>query len=104
MKRPDKLRIIGKTYRIKYYRRPFYDDDGSELNGHIWPEQQIIKVAEKVGDALLREVLLHEAMHGIEQDMGVKISEADLTRMAAGVLALLTDNPDFAAYLVSKDA
>jgi len=43
-------------------------------------------------------------MHGIEQDMGVKISEADLTRMAAGVLALLTDNPDFAAYLVSKDA
>ena len=103
MKRPDKLRILGKTYRIAYLRRAFYGDSGDELNGECILEQQKIKIRHGLGALEERETVLHEAMHGVEQTMGVKISEADLTRMAAGVLALLTDNPEFAAYLVSKE-
>lgn len=104
MKRPVKLRIIGKNYKLSYIKRPFFGDSGDELNGECVLERQRIKIRDRLAPLEEREVVLHEAMHAVEQAMGIKISEADLTRLAAGVLALLTDNPGFPVYLTAKDA
>jgi len=52
---------------------------------------------------LEREVLTHEIFHAISDEMGLDMSEEQITGMAKGVLAVLMDNPNFAKFLLKKE-
>lgn len=47
-----------------------------------------------------RDTLLHEVIHGIEIQLGLRLTEAQVTALAGGLLQVMRDNPTFVGWLV----
>lgn len=96
MKRPTKLRIIGKTYTVSYgSTTPLNEEDQGNCNY----QQQEICVREGLGPDEERSTLLHEAIHALAYAMNIKMTEGAVESFEAGLYALLVDNPDLVSYL-----
>jgi hypothetical protein len=48
--------------------------------------------------------LLHEVCHAVDDAMDCKMKETQVKKLATGLLAVLKDNPQLAAYLRRKYA
>lgn len=94
-KLPPGIRILGKRWTVRHKR--VKGDLGSCEIGHtrlnINPDQS---------DDSMRDTVLHEAIHGIEDEMGLRMSERQVAGMAVGILALLRDNPGLVRFLTDQ--
>lgn len=101
MKRPSRVRIIGKLHKIDYLPADHRDlkDGDDALVGRIDHDAQRVMIAQ--GQTLVSEqdTLLHEVLHGVEWAMDLEVPETVIHRLATGLLAVLKDNPDFLRYL-----
>lgn len=61
---PSSVSILGITYRVKRKRLP----DGEE--GYIDPKKQLIVLDRRLSDEKAEQVLLHEVVHGILDQLG----------------------------------
>ncbi len=97
MRKPLKsLRIVGKDYKVNFL--PVIDgavglchDSDCEIDISLAQDEQQI-----------RDTLLHEAMHAIDYAMQAGMSEHQVHTMSSGLIALLRDNPKFAAWLLGR--
>ena len=97
--RPAAVKIIGKTYSIRYVSgKPLDDGNLGELDH----DKQAITI--RTGQPLQQEqdTVLHEIMHGVDHELFLKMSEKQVRGMATGILAVLNDNPKVASYLRRK--
>ena len=97
MKRPERLKILGKRYAVNWGAEL---EDG--LNGCNDSDTLEIKVRNGLKLETEQDVLLHEVMHGVEAQMGLDLEETVIERLATGLLAVLKDNPKFVRYLSAK--
>jgi len=96
MKRPEKVRILGKTYLIKYVSaEPLAADEMGECE----PDAQTICIREAQSLQSEQDTLLHECLHALENLLSLKLRHDDVVRITTGIHALLRDNPHLIAYL-----
>lgn len=102
MKRPARLRLLGKVFRLRYVTNA-KDDDDNPCSGMVDIDKQRIIIEDGQGFETERDTILHEALHAIESIMDLGLKERQVHALAGGVLAMLRDNPGFAEYLVDGD-
>jgi hypothetical protein len=100
--------LIGHAYfTVKYDK---HLSDNSEAVGLTGPETQYILLDPKLGPDVERETVLHEAMHAIYFQSGLrlqswhkdKVEEQLIWAMAKGVIELLRNNPEMVEYILES--
>ena len=100
--RPERLKIISKRFAINYVQEGEGDLTEDKmglcdtLNQRIWIEEGLQYDTQ-------RETILHETLHAISDEMGLGLSEEQVSGAAKGVLSVLIDNPSFAKFLLKKE-
>lgn len=99
MKRPTKVRILGKDYAVIYTNaEPVHDD----AQGHCDYLKLKISVREGLAPTEERSTLIHEALHCISHAMGLHFSESKIERLETGLFAMILDNPELISYIQKK--
>ena len=107
MKRPERLRILGKQVTVQYV--PAGDallrdgpDDTAPGVGRSDGGKQSMAVETGQPLASEQDTVLHETLHIIEEYMGMDVPEEVVAKFATGLLAVIKDNPRFVSYLRQK--
>lgn len=100
MSRPERIKILGKPYKIAWPESITHD--GDEVNGLADPDAQKIEVVDGLPLETSQDKLLHEVMHCVEASMDLDLEDTVIERLATGLLAVLKDNPKFVTYLRRK--
>ena len=108
MSRPERIRILGKVYRVRVVTERtagFEEGDYGECDN----DKLVISLVAGRSLGNDQDTLMHEVIHAVEFQMGVdgainkKVSEEQRTQgLATGFLAVLKDNPGFVSYLRKK--
>ncbi len=99
-KKPTSIDILGKPYKIEYVKHTAL---GSEDYGDCNDGKQIISVAEDIGLALEQDTLLHETIHALDYAAQLKMSERQVSALAALLIAVFKANPEFTQYVTNAD-
>lgn len=104
MKRPARIRIIGRVHRVDYHPagHPTLVEGEDTFAGRIDHDEQVIVVQDGQTLTSEQDTLLHEVMHGVERAMDLDVPETAIHRLATGLLAVIKDNPGFLSYLRKK--
>ena len=93
MKKPKKIVILGKTYKIKYLKKL---SKRGEV-GHISTLNRIIEI-KKCDKEIMESALLHEVIHGILMELGFgdEINNEHLVcSLETGLYQVLKENSIF---------
>lgn len=86
---PPQIKIGIHTYEI-YFRPTMWTDEG--LRGAVNHRMQTIELEPTLPPSVLLWVLIHEALHIIEEKGYIHIDESDISRFAEGLAELLVNN------------
>lgn len=96
--------MLGKRVEIRYV--PAGDDalkdgpnDDAPGVGLSRSDKQFIAVEDGQPLASEQDTVLHETIHIVEDYMGIELTEAAVTKLATGLLAVFKDNPGYVSYL-----
>jgi hypothetical protein len=100
MKRPERIRILGKPFKVTYCQgsEPLSEDQVGECD----PDKQLILIRYGAPLESEQDTLLHELLHALDEATDAKMKETQVKKMATALLAVLKDNPSFCAYLRQK--
>jgi hypothetical protein len=96
MKRPERLRILGKRFVVHWV------EELGGLNGEADCDGLEISVVKSLKLDTEQDILLHEVLHAVEGQMGLDLEDTVIERLATGLLAVIKDNPGFVSYLRRK--
>lgn len=99
MKRPEKIKVLGKPFSVVYTTTSPLGDD---LNGECDSDKQTILVRDSQPLESEQDTVLHECLHAIDEAVDAKMKETQIKKLATGLLAVLKDNPSFVSYLRRK--
>jgi hypothetical protein len=85
---PKSIRIGPYTYSVSFKKRVTTKDH----YGEILFKPQTITIKEGLSDERTLTVLVHEILHGIDEVIGVELSENQVTYLANALVALWHDN------------
>ena len=90
---PDKIKIGDKDYKVAV------DDDIADdsRDGEIRFRKAEIAVISRLETQVMKEVLVHESIHGMLEFMGeldINRDEEKVIRITNGLLMLIKDNPE----------
>jgi hypothetical protein len=94
---PSKLKILGKTFKILLLQ----DGEQEEVDGLMDLRKQEISVRPQTLEQV-QDTSLHEALHAISDSLRLRLSESQVHQLAAALLALLKDNPEYAQWLLTS--
>jgi hypothetical protein len=104
MKRPERVKIIGKVYKVLYV--PEGHDglkdgpkDKKPGQARIHFTSQTVYIQEGLALETEQDALWHEIKHGVEDAMDVEIPEDATQKAATGELAVMKDNPKLLSFL-----
>ena len=95
---PRTVRVIGKTFAIEYVEA--VDDEGN--SGEHRRDDQLIKIKLKQHPETLRETLLHEVIHAIDEQLDLGMKEQQVHRLAIGLFQVLRENGDFVRFITAS--
>lgn len=98
MKRPTKLRLLGKNWTIRYGSTKNKDEMGECLS-----ETQAITIKEGLKPEQERSTVLHECLHAIDFSLGLGLTERQVMGLEAGLYDLCNSNPQFFSFLKKKN-
>jgi hypothetical protein len=91
----ESVEVIGKRYAV-------VSMEGEGDYGECFSDQCRIEVrATGQCHQQQADTLLHEVMHAVDHEMHCSMSEPQIRRMATGLLAVLRQNPQLIAFLVT---
>jgi len=103
-RRPTKIQILSRTYRIVWHDGPFIATDGEVVQGECLNKEQEFHIDWETLPSSVAEVLLHEAGHGLYhmfQGEALTRDEEDFVNTAAIVqVTLMRQNPDLWRWLL----
>ncbi len=109
MKRPAKLRVLGKVISVSYVpagdaalRDGPHDDEPGVGRSDGLRQTIAIEDGQPLGQE--QDTLLHETLHIVEEYMGMDVPEEIVANFATGLLAVFKDNPSLVAYLRKREA
>ena len=82
----------------------FKTDEGKTAWGKIDYEQSTISIEARLSNFHRLEALLHEAIHGVADQMSVELPEESVGALGYGLTELLLDNPEFIALFSAEAA
>jgi len=99
--------IIGGVHFSYHEKNHLRSDEGNRLLGQIDFTQSTITTEKKIADETRRKVILHEVLHGIFEQAGLREEEAIknageevlIDILAYGFLNVLRTNPDLIRFL-----
>lgn len=95
MANPPVVRVLGKDYQIEWGAT----DLGEGVMGDHSQSELKIRVRGGMPHDEERETLLHELIHAVDEQLGIRMTEKRVRMLSVGVYALLRDNPKLRAYL-----
>lgn len=98
---PKRLRIIGKRYKVLVVAK--VDEEGSDGESSQSSQTILLKDDPENGFEYAREVVLHEAIHAVDHQMKLCLSEEHVEGLGTGVLALLRENPALVRWLMARE-
>jgi len=97
VKRPERLRILGKRWTVTYGPLAAKDELGeSDL------ENQALTVKDGLKPEQEQSTLLHECIHAISDSLGLGLSEKQVQGLETGLYDLNISNPRLFGYLRQK--
>ena len=99
MKRPERIKILGKPFAVSYLSGDPLRDD---LNGECDTDKQMVLVRDGQPLESEQDTVLHECIHAIDEAVDAKLKETQVKKVATAFLAVLKDNPSFVSYLRRK--
>lgn len=93
---PAELDVFGKLYVVR--NEP---PSGGEA-GNCNAETCVIMVTPTHAESAQRDTILHEVVHAVEQELGLKMSERQVAGLATGLLGVMRHNPHLVAYVMGK--
>lgn len=98
MSDPEQVRVVGKNYSIL-----FVDEvDDQDNNGEHNLQKQEIKVKRGIHFEAQRDVLLHEVIHAVDEQLDLRLKHKQVHALAVGVLQVLRENPTLVAFLTAQ--
>ena len=94
---PRTVRVIGKTFAIEYVEA--VDDEGN--SGEHRRDDQLIKIKLKQHPETLRETLLHEVIHAVEEQLDLGMKERQVHSLAIGLFQVLRENRDLVEFITA---
>ncbi len=94
MKIPEKIRIGGVDYEIKYEEK--LNNGASLAYGHIDYDRALIRIAKDIQNQQGEcQTLLHEMLHGIAKhfELPIESDEKTIDAIARGIYMVIKDNP-----------
>jgi len=82
------IRIFGKPYRVERVEK--YDDPKQE--GSIDTFTGLITVLDRLGDHAAREIILHETIHAIDEELALGFSEEQVQRLSVALYSVYREN------------
>lgn len=101
MKPPKRLRVLGNRWDVVVKRL----SKGKRTNkfGTCDTHNGLIVLDPRQGKGQMRDTLLHEVLHTIEQGWKLQLRENEVCRIAAGILSFMRDNPQAVKFLMEKE-
>lgn len=97
MKPPKSVRILGKKHRIRFVRpSPLRCSDV----GAIEHSRSEISVLGTMSRDELRETTLHECVHVIDHQLGLGLTEQQVTALSSGLFAVARENPRVVRWML----
>ena len=93
MKLPKSIKIGSRKYTIEMEER-IVSEDGCRLAGEINHHKLVIKLDPDRADDAVREVLLHEILHGVCDLNADDPEEVFVMRTATALSTVFLDNPE----------
>lgn len=100
MKRPARIKILGKPYIVEYVAPLDAKLEGN--NALCLPDEQRIYVADGLPLETEQDYIWHEIKHAVEGSMGLDLDDSVIERLATGELAVMKENPSLMTYLRRK--
>lgn len=108
MKRPERISILGKTYRVRVITEKASGFEAGDY-GECDNDKHVISIVAGRSLGNDQDTLLHEIIHAIAFQMNVDgeigrrgSEEQWVQALATGLLAVLKDNPATVSYLRSN--
>lgn len=93
---PPHIRVIGKDVEVVEDSDALHDEDRV---GDYMEQRQRIRYSRNQTDDQLRDTVLHEVIHVVEQCMQLDLEEQQVAGLATGLYAVFRDNPEFIRWL-----
>jgi len=100
---PTRLRILGKDWRVSHEPDLIAQKQSYGRCQIARATIQYTTVDDEGGpwdEAMIRDTVLHEAVHAISESLGLDLRERQVLALGASLLALLRENPDFVRWLM----
>jgi hypothetical protein len=94
---PERLRILGKSFEVMVLS----PEQDTEVNGWMKLDKQQIWVRILEAKEQVQDTMLHEIIHAVDESLSLGMREKQVFALAAGLLAVLKDNPNLLAWLSS---
>ena len=90
---PQTFRLLGKTWAIR--RKEF-----SDLHGRCVVDELAIEINPASPREHQQDTVLHETMHAIDEELGLKLNEHQVEVLATVLFAWLQENPHVSSWLL----
>jgi hypothetical protein len=88
------IKIAGKRYKVKSL--DFKKRDSTDTNiGGIYYLKSLIEIDSTIDKQTQEAAMLHEIIHAICYEYGIKLKECDIHRLESGLLQVIKDNKLF---------
>ncbi|MCP5015390.1 MAG: SprT family zinc-dependent metalloprotease [Ketobacter sp.] len=95
---PKSCKIVGKRRRIEWGKR--IKLDGASVSGACYYDKCLIKVCTKQDPQQMRDTLLHEVIHSLDETLSLDLTEQQVHALAGGLYGLFKDNPPLTRWLL----
>lgn len=100
---PRAIRIGPRTFQVSW-QRGLHDRRQRRADGVIRYGPQVIVLHSSIRGFNVVDTLLHECVHGVCDQMEIKLSERQVERLSTGLALFLLDNSDLLTFLVGESA
>lgn len=90
--KPVKAEVLGKKYQIEWVDELPHAGECSML-------QQNIKIKLDCHLELQQDALLHEILHAIDDQLGLKCGERRVNNLATAIMAVMSNNPAIRKFI-----
>src|SRR5690606_12778916 len=107
MKRPERIRVLGKRYAVHYVpagHEGLKDgpDDDEPGTGRSDSDKQVVYIEDGQPLENEQDTVLHELFHLVEANLDLDLGEDVVVCLTTALLAIIKDNPKFVRYIAAK--
>lgn len=93
---PKSIDILGKKFEIKLLEPGEQDN----CDGYMSLSEQIIAIRLQPAKDYNHDTGFHELIHAVDEILGLGLKEKQVHQLAAGLIAVMKQNPDFIEWLL----